>query len=252
MGTLSFELRGPTAVHALPRQAGVTGASVSLLLHTAIISTLVLIPLLQSTTPPEAAHAMATPRFRPITVTLPPAPRPLRPAPPRSRDPQPAHTNATATTPTRAPDSLNRVSVDVEAEPGPLTGIGDVGDRDLTDLVGGECPPGSLCGPAPRFPDPHPTAVRVGGLIKEPRLLEARAPQYPPIAQAAGLTGRVVLEARVGADGRIREVGITSGHPLFFEAALASTRSRRYEPLLLNGVPTDFFITITIAFNLRR
>jgi hypothetical protein len=29
-------------------------------------------------------------------------------------------------------------------------------------------------------------------------------------------------------------------------------RSRRYEPLLLNGVPTDFLITITVAFNLRR
>ena len=69
---------------------------------------------------------------------------------------------------------------------------------------------------------------------------------------AAGVAGRVVMEAHVGRNGRILEVKIIESHSLFDEAALASVRSRLYEPLLLNGVPTDFLITITMAFNPRR
>ena len=36
------------------------------------------------------------------------------------------------------------------------------------------------------------------------------------------------------------------------KATPASVRSRRYEALLLNGVPTDFLVTITVAFSFRR
>jgi TonB family protein len=71
------------------------------------------------------------------------------------------------------------------------------------------------------------------------------------MAQAARVGGRVVLEAHVGPDGRVREITIVESHALFNEAALASVRSRRYEPLRLNGVPTDFLITITVAFSVR-
>jgi protein TonB len=71
------------------------------------------------------------------------------------------------------------------------------------------------------------------------------------MAQAARVSGRVVLEAHVGLDGRVKEVRITQSHALFDEAALASVRSRLYEPLLLNGVPTEFLVTITVAFNVR-
>ncbi len=254
MSTLSLDLRGVEATHALRSEAPAKGASVSLLLHTVGISTLVFLPLLQSTNPPEVLRAIATPLFRPITVTLPPAPRPVRPAPSRSRDTRSAHTAAvTPTTPTQAPDALSRNNVlDVGVEPGRLTEIGDF-DPGRTDAAPGDCPLGSLCGPGlEAIADPGPVLVHIGGLVKEPRLIEGRAPQYPPIAQAAGVGGKVVLEARVGQDGRVREVRIREGHTLFDEAALASVRSRRYEPLLLNGVPTEFLITITVAFNVRR
>jgi protein TonB len=93
---------------------------------------------------------------------------------------------------------------------------------------------------------------RVGGLIREPRLIEGKAPEYPPIAQVAGLSADVILEAHVGRDGRILSAEIVKGHPLFDDAAVASVRSRRYEPLLLNGVPSDFLVTITVSFRIRR
>jgi protein TonB len=132
------------------------------------------------------------------------------------------------------------------------------GDPDLTPgVIGppggveGSCPLGSLCGAAAPLPDPVPATVRIGGDIKEPQLIENRPPVYPPMAQAARVGGRVVLEAHVGPDGRVREITIVESHALFNEAALASVRSRRYEPLRLNGVPTDFLITITVAFSVR-
>ena len=253
MSTLSLDLRGVESTHVLPREAPAKGASLSLLLHSVGISTLVLIPLLQSTTPPEVAHAIAAPLFRPITVTLPLAP--LRVAA-RPRGPDAIRSAFAAvpdlSTPRDLPTSLptdTGINLDLVSNfDGAPTGDPDPGGR-----IDGTCPLGSLCGTAVTpIEGPVPTTVRIGGDIKEPRLIENRAPVYPPIAQAAGVAGKVVLEAHVGPNGRVREIRIVEGHTLFDEAALASVRSRRYEPLRLNGVPTDFLITITVAFNFRR
>ena len=92
----------------------------------------------------------------------------------------------------------------------------------------------------------------MGGLIKEPRLIASHPPLYPPIARQAGASGRVVIEAYVGRDGLVGDCRIVEGSRLFDEAALTSVRSRRYKPLLLNGVPSDFLVTITVAFNINR
>jgi protein TonB len=252
MSTLSLDLRGVEATHALPREAPAKGASVSLLLHSVGISTMVLIPLLQSTNPPEVAHASSAPLFRPISVSLPPAPvrvvlRPRGPAAARST----ASVMKAPALPQDVPTSLP-VHGGINLDP-----VQDVGEwtPDVSDRVGGiegACPPGSLCGSAvASLPDPVPVTVRIGGDIKEPRLIESRPPVYPPMAQAARVGGRVVLEAHVGPDGRVREIRVVESHALFDEAALVSVRSRRYEPLRLNGVPTDFLITITVAFSVR-
>ena len=79
MTTLSLDLRGLESTPTLPRETPAKGASLSLLLHSAGISTLVLIPLLQSTNPPEVANPITTTLVRPITVIMPPAPRLARP-----------------------------------------------------------------------------------------------------------------------------------------------------------------------------
>lgn len=251
MSTLSLDLRGLEASHALPREAPAKGASLSLLLHSAGISTLVLIPLLQSTNPPEVAHAITTPLARPILVALPPPPGLAR-APAPNHAPRPSVSALTPTTPTTIPHSFLMPALDPDTDLGARPGVGSPDGVDGTKAVGRDCPLGSLCGPGlPSLAEPA-KIVRIGGNIKEPRLIEGRAPQYPPLAQAAGVTGRVVLEARVGESGRMLDVRIIESHTLFDEAAIASVRSRRYAPLLLNGVPTEFLITITVAFNFRR
>jgi TonB family protein len=253
MSTLSLDLRGVESTHALPREAPAKGASVSLLLHSAFVSTLVLIPLLQSTSPPEVAHAISMPLLRPITVTLPPAPLRIA-APPRG----PSATRSTSAV-VPVPSALRDIPTSLPANTGiSLDPVPNVDGWTSDDpgpggRIDDACPLGSICGPAAvPIADPAPTTVRIGGDIKEPRLIENRAPVYPPIAQSAGVAGRVVLEAHVGPDGRVREIRILESHTLFEAAALTSVRSRRYEPLRLNGVPTDFLVTITVAFNVRR
>jgi protein TonB len=247
MNTLSLDLRGRDLARILPADPPAAGAGVSLLLHTLGISILFLLPLLRSTSPPEVTNVLATSLVRPITVTLPPAPvRPGSAGPSRSR---PAPALVRLVTPPQTPDSLN-LPDRLDAQPAPLAGPETGGGG---DVGAGDCPLGSLCGTALPAPDPpRPRTVRVGGLIREPRLVESRPPQYPPIAQAAGLAGKVLVEAHVGEDGRILDARILEGHTLFNAAALASVLSRRYEPLLLNGVPTDFVVSITVVFSVRR
>ncbi len=249
MSTLSLDLRGVEATHALPREAPAKGASISLLVHSAAISTLILIPLLQSTNPPQVARANTAPLLRPITVTLPPAPLQITARPRvQSRGPSASAAAPVLSTPADVPNSLpmdtafDLLSVpDIDGPP-----PGPVG------RIEGTCPPGSLCGTAAVPVEGPPQAVvRIGGLIREPRLVEGHAPIYPPLAQAAGVGGKVVLEAHVGPDGRVREVRILEGHTLFNEAAMDSVRSRRYEALRLNEGPTAFLITITVAFKAR-
>ena len=54
----------------------------------------------------------------------------------------------------------------------------------------------------------------------------------------------------MGTDGRVQEVKVLRGHPLFDEAALAAVRQWRYQPLLLNGIPMPFVATVTVQFNI--
>ena len=57
--------------------------------------------------------------------------------------------------------------------------------------------------------------------------------------------------ATVDATGHVREVTILRGAPLFDEAALAAVRQWVYRPLLLNGIPTPFILTVTLKFSIQ-
>jgi protein TonB len=73
---------------------------------------------------------------------------------------------------------------------------------------------------------------------------------YPPLAVSAGIQGVVILEATVGQDGRVEEVSVLRSVGLLDRAAMEAVRQWRYEPLLLNGLPVRFILTVTVSFNL--
>jgi protein TonB len=99
-------------------------------------------------------------------------------------------------------------------------------------------------------PPPPPVAVRIGGNIKAPKLVHSVQPIYPPVALHARLSGFVVVEAQVGVDGRVQSTRVVQSAPIFDEAAVEAVKQWRYVPLLLNGAPTPFILTVTVQFNL--
>jgi protein TonB len=91
--------------------------------------------------------------------------------------------------------------------------------------------------------------VRIGGNIVAPKLVRKIPPVYPAVATQGRISGMVILEARVDVNGHVATAKVLRGHPLFDEAAVTAVTQWRYKPLLLNGQPTEFILTVTIFFN---
>jgi protein TonB len=111
--------------------------------------------------------------------------------------------------------------------------------------------------PPPAPPPPpvqtavRPALVRVGGQITAPALARRVEPVYPDIAVAAKLSGTVILEATVGLDGAVESVQVIRSIKLLDRAAIAAVEQWQYSPLVLNGLPTRFILTVTVSFHLK-
>ena len=91
-------------------------------------------------------------------------------------------------------------------------------------------------------------AVRVGGKIEPPIKMNDVKPVYPAIAQNAGVTGVVIIEATIGPDGKVIDAKVLRSVPLLDQAALDAVRQWEYKPTLLNGVAVPVIMTVTINF----
>jgi len=111
---------------------------------------------------------------------------------------------------------------------------------------------GVVGGIAPPPPPPPPAApLRVGGDIKEPKKLKNVPPVYPKIAQAAKVQGLVIIEAIISKEGDVKDAKVIRSVPMLDTAALEAVRQWKYTPPLLNGVPVDVVMTVTVNFNLQ-
>jgi protein TonB len=68
----------------------------------------------------------------------------------------------------------------------------------------------------------------------------------------AGLTGLVPVEAIIGRDGTVSSVRVLSAqvHPDFAIAAVDAVRQWRFTPTLLNSVPVEVVMTVSVRFDL--
>jgi TonB family protein len=106
--------------------------------------------------------------------------------------------------------------------------------------------------PPPPPPPPPPQApVRVGGNIKTPTKTKDVRPVYPPIAQSARVSGVVIIEATIGADGKVKDAKVLRSIPLLDQAALDAVKQWQFTPTLLNGVPVPVIMTVTVNFTLQ-
>jgi TonB family protein len=93
-----------------------------------------------------------------------------------------------------------------------------------------------------------PSPARVSQGAKQGKLLFKAQPRYPEQARRAGVEGQVSLSLDVGADGKVHDVHLRSGHPMLVPAAIEAVRRWRYEPSLLNGVPTPVTAEVVVTF----
>jgi TonB family protein len=102
-------------------------------------------------------------------------------------------------------------------------------------------------------PNPAPRRVRVGGNVQAARLLEGPRPVYPPHAEAAGIQGRVLLQAIILTNGSVAGVSaLSSPDPELTQAAIETVKQWRYQPTLLNGQPVELITTISVSFRLDQ
>jgi protein TonB len=229
----------------------------SIVLHVVVLTLVVGIPLLRVTNtlpdmPAIMAFAVAPP------APPPPPPPPAAPAPARPAEPRP-----TAQPVTKQPEQLAvplemPAELKAEATTGTASAVarvesGVVGGVDggvVGGVLGGIV--GGIISSAPPPPPAPVVPVRIGGQINTPALVHRVEPVYPVAAVAAQLAGQVILEAVVGADGAVESVNLLrSRNMLLDKAAIAALKQWRYTPLVLNGIPTPFILTVTFTFSVR-
>ena len=212
----------------------------SFLVHTAVLGVAMVVRLVATTELPDPPIATRFMVAAPMDVPdVPPPPRPAQPTAPT------VNQNAA---PLVAPDTIApevpRVVLDtVPIGPGV---IGDAARDGGTGIDIGPPPP-----PRVATPPPPKEPLHVGGVIKAPQKIHHVAPVYPTIAQAARVSGTVIIEALIAEDGSVRDVKVLRSVPLLDSSASDAVRQWRFTPTLLNGVPVQVIMTVTVTFNLN-
>ena len=213
----------------------------SIIAHVVLFAAVIIIPLMATDMLPTPPSMMA---FVGAPPTPPPPPPPPPSAAPPPKTPQPvANPNAA---PIEAPKQIVPETPSVGISEGVPGGVeGGVPGGVMGGVVGGlpEAPPP---------PPPPPQApVRVGGAIKQPTKLKNVPPVYPPIAQSARVQGVVIIEATIGADGKVKDAKVLRSIPLLDQAALDAVKQWVFTPTLLNNVPVPVIMTVTVNFTLQ-
>jgi protein TonB len=239
------------------RERSLTSKIVAAVAHILVILVILGIPLLLATNElPSVPTMMAFVAPSPEPPPPPPAPPPPAPAPAAvPAQPRPVPTAGQFAAPVEAPREIRAEPAGapaVESSAGVLGGVeGGVAGGVVGGIVGGIVSPV----PPPPPPPPAPVAaavVRIGGKITAPALLHRVEPIYPDVASMAQLTGLVILEATVNTDGCVDSVKVLrSRHQLLDKAAKDALMQWRYSPLVLNGIPTAFVLTVTFNFSTK-
>jgi protein TonB len=220
--------------------------AISIVAHTLLVAAIVVVPLLYYDTLPETGILKA------FFV----APLELAPAPPPPPPPAPGPKAAAKVAPRteQVPTTAFIAPIEMPEEIKPEEGL-DLGvEGGVPGGVEGGVPGGvvgGVVGGLPAEPPPPPQVVRVGGMVAAPKLIKRVEPIYPELAIASRAAATIILEAQVDVHGAVKTVRVLRGHPLFDDAALTAVRQWRYKPLLLNGQPTEFILTVTVLFNIR-
>ena len=247
-------LENDDAVRSSRRRLRRKSLTISLVVESAILSVLVLWPLLDPAVLPKILSVTPTPPYHGAEIIdVVHASGPHGQGIPNSKpllrllDHQP-------------PRIPNHVSTDLTDEAPNVTPTFANGNPDSTGTGG----PGSGSGPMipgtegtsrpPEIKRPaeRPAHQQISEGVMEASLVRKVLPTYPAIARPMHLSGQVILHAIIGTDGSVRQLQVFSGNPILAQAALAAVREWRYQPTRLNGQPVEVETTITVNFILEQ
>ena len=261
----------------------VVSLPVSIGIHVAVLSAVILVPILMSNRdlPEPALGAVSAFFVEPAPPPPPPPPPPPAAAkpkaevtPPKVEQPKPVQVQQPKfTAPIETPKEMPKTeSVDTgiaggvdEGVTGGVQGgtvggvqggtVGGIQGGTLGGAGNGEGGMGDIPAPAPPPPpppkvEPPKGPVRVGGRISEPRKLRNVPPTYPDVAKHARIQGTVILEAIISPQGRVADLKVLRGIPMLDDAAMNAVRQWTYTPTMLNGVPVPVIMTVTVNFRL--
>jgi TonB family protein len=101
-------------------------------------------------------------------------------------------------------------------------------------------------------PLPPPAgAVHVGGPVKPPVKTKDVRAVYPDIAAAAEVQGVVIIEATIGANGKVVQATVLRSIPLLDAAAIEAVRQWEFEPTVVDAVAVPLILTVTVNFALQ-
>jgi TonB family protein len=82
-----------------------------------------------------------------------------------------------------------------------------------------------------------------------PKLINGPRPTFPQAATALHLKGdTVVLNAKVLTNGKVGEISVVRGHPIFVGAVKEAVKRWQYSPARLDNQPTDSTVEIVFTF----
>jgi protein TonB len=79
-------------------------------------------------------------------------------------------------------------------------------------------------------------------------------PEFPRLAQSAGMEGLVWIKALVGSDGSVKDAVVykSSGNKALDDAALAAAPACKFKPAQQNGRPAAMWVTYKVDFKLGQ
>ena len=92
--------------------------------------------------------------------------------------------------------------------------------------------------------------AKIGGNVKEPKLIASVNPAYPLTARSSGVQGDVVIETTIDKTGSVVRTHVISGPAMLRPSALEALKHWKYEPSRLDGEPVEVQMQVTIRFRL--
>ena len=76
-------------------------------------------------------------------------------------------------------------------------------------------------------------------------------PAYPDIAREAQVEGKVVVQALVGKDGKVKDTKVVKSIPMLDSAAIDAVKKWVFKPALSNNKPVAVWVAVPVRFSLH-